>query len=229
MTSPYLPSSGMTPQHFAVFQSVAGKLNRIVVVRNTNPKSTPWIAKGYPPKPISIKSHTGKRTGKVTAANPMEVETARRAGFYVIDPDGVARRSAVESLPVKFAFGTPDQNEPGQIIHPQQQKALVGDYDLLGVIDAAAKGRNITLASVNGVALMNRTSPDVELVRTAVNGQLDQPRVMHGAQDQFAGPPEKDEGSTAFLPNGLVYELTTAAAVQQFYQLLGREFITGKY
>ncbi len=219
----------MTPQHFSAFQRVATQLSRIIVVRNTNPKSTQWIAKGYPPKPMSIKSHTSRRTGKVTAANPAEIDTAQRAGFYVIAADGTARRSATDALTKKFPAGTDEQNEAGQIIHPTQQRALVGDYDLLGVIDPEAKGRNITLHSVNGVALMNRTSPDVERVRMTVNALLDQPRIMHGAQDQYAGPPEKDDGSTAFLPNGLVYALTTAAAVQEFYNLLGRQFITGKY
>jgi Anthrax toxin LF subunit len=158
MTSPYLGSSGMTPDHFSVFQLVAGQVKLIVVVRNTNRKSTPWIAKGYPPKPISIKSHTSDKTGKVTAA----------------------------------------------------------------------KGRNITLVTSNGAVVPNRTSPDVERVRNAVNPRLDQARVMHGAQDQFAGAPDKD-GSSAFLPNGLVVELTSPQRVIEFYQLLGREFITGKY
>ena len=228
MTSPYLASSGMTPDHFGVFQLVASQLQLIIIVRNTNRKSTPWIAKGYPPKPMSIKSHTGAKTGKVTAANATEIQIAQAAGFYVLGADGIARRSPTEVLQKKFPFGTDEQNEPNQIIHPTQQRALVGDYDLLGVIDPAAKGRNITLVTSNGAIVPNRTSPYVERVRNAVNPRLDQARVMHGAQDQYAGAPDKD-GSSAFLPNGLAVELTSPQKVIEFYQLLGRQFITGKY
>jgi hypothetical protein len=104
MTSPYLGSSGMTPDHFSVFQHVAGQVKLIVVVRNTNRKSTPWIAKGYPPKPISIKSHTSDKTGKVTAANAAEIQIAQAAGFYVLGADGIARRSLTMVLQKKFPF-----------------------------------------------------------------------------------------------------------------------------
>lgn len=97
MTSPYLASSGMTPDHFGVFQLVASQLQLIIIVRNTNRKSTPWIAKGYPPKPMSIKSHTGAKTGKVTAANATEIQIAQAAGFYVLGADGIARRSPPRS------------------------------------------------------------------------------------------------------------------------------------
>jgi hypothetical protein len=223
----YVPSSGMTLAHFAVFQRVAEKENRIIVVRNTNTKSTPWIQLGYPPKPKSLEPlHTSPKTGKVTATNEEERQRARREGFYIIESDGIARRRPHEALQKRFAFNTAEMNESGQVIHPQEQKALVGDYDLMGVIDPDAKGRVLTLHSVNGVAVENRTNPDVAAVIKLLNSQMDQPRVMHGPQDlykSFRGP------CTAFLPNGLVMELTTEQKVREFYELIGRETISGTY
>jgi len=227
MTSGYIPSSGLTLAHFVVFQTVARLEHRLIVVRNTNVKSTRWIEQGYPPKPKSLEAlHTSPQTGKVTAKNETEVQRARQEGFYVIDRDGVARRKPNDALPKLFSFNTPEMNEPGQVIHPQQQRALVGDYDLMAVIDPAATGRVIALHSVGGVAVDNRTNPDVTRVINALNQRMDQPRVMHGPQDlykSFKGP------CTAFLPNGLAWELTTEQAVQQFYDTLGRQTIAGSY
>jgi hypothetical protein len=223
----YLPSSGMPRRHFDQFQLVAQELGLIIIVRNTNPKSTLWIERGYPPKPVTIKYHTSEKTGKVTAANPAEVNACRAANFYVIDADGIARRGPNDALPGSFPFGTGEQNEKGQVIDPKQKKALVGDYDLMGVVDPQAKGRNLTLVWSNGVKMYDFTSPDVDRVRMAVNARLDQPRIMHGAQDQFADFPLG--GATAFLRNGLGWELKNEQSIREFYTLLGRETIQGSY
>ena len=223
----YLPSTGMTPGHFASFQAAAQELGLIVIVRNTNPRSTPWIAKGYPPKPMTIKCHTSETTGKVTAANPAEVAECRAAGFYVIDKDGIAQRRPNDALPMRFVFHTPEMNEEGQVIDPAQKKALVGDYDLMGVVDPAAKGRCITLMWSNGVRAYDFTSPDVDRVRAAVNRRLDQPRVLHGPQDLFADFPKG--GAAAFLPNGFVWELKDQQSIRGFYELINRQTIAGSY
>ena len=47
---------GIARAHFEVFKQVARESNRTILVRLTNPRSTPWIERGYPPKPISIKA-----------------------------------------------------------------------------------------------------------------------------------------------------------------------------
>jgi hypothetical protein len=223
----YLPSSGMPSTHFDQFLFAAEKTGLIIIVRDTNPRSKFWIELGYPPKPKEVKCHTSKKTGKVTAVNPEQVAACRRANFYVIDADGIARRGPNDALSKKFPFGTGDQNEPGQVIDPRTNKALVGDYDLMGVVDPQAKGRNITLVWMNGIRVTDFTSPDVERVRAIINPRLDQPRVMHGAQDQFADFPEG--GATAFFPNGLTWELKNGDSIRGFYELLGRETIKGTY
>jgi hypothetical protein len=223
----YLPSSGITAAHFPVFQHVAQQLNRIIVVRNTNTKSTAWIAQGYPPKPKNLEFlHTSEKTGKVIVQDENEKRRVRQLGFYVIDADGIARRKPQEALEKKFPLNTLEMNEPGQVIDPLRKLALVGDYDLMGVIDPDAKGRVLTLHSVNGVEVSNRTNPDVDRVINALNSRMDQPRVMHGPQDlykSFRGP------CTAFLPNGTVRELSTEQKVREFYQSIGRTTITGTY
>lgn len=224
----YVPASGITPAHFGVFQRVASQLNRIIIVRNTNTKSTHWIELGYPPKPKSLEAlHTSDKTGKVTALNESERQLARMHGFYVLEADGLARRSRTEALIKRFPMNTPDMNEPGQVIHPQQHKALVGDYDLQAVIDPAAKGRIIALATTNyGEAVANRTNPDVDRVIQALNAGMDQPRVMHGPHDLY----KSFKGAcTAFMPNGLAHQLTTESAVREFYDLIGRQTMEGSY
>jgi hypothetical protein len=223
----YLPSTGMPPDHFTSFQAAAQELGLIIIVRNTNQKSRQWIEKGYPPKPMTIKCHTSSKTGKVTATTPAEVAQCRAAGFYVLDSDGVARRARNDALPMQFPFNTPEMNEEGQVIDPVQKKALVGDYDLMGVVDPAAPGRNLVLVASNGIRMSNLISPDVEKARAAVNRRLDQPRVMHGAQDQFGGFVES--GAAAFFPNGLVWELKDGESVRGFYDLIKRQPITGSY
>jgi hypothetical protein len=225
----YILSSGMTRAHFDVFQRVAHKAdeNRIIVVRNTNTKSTHWIQMGYPPKPKSLEPlHTSAKTGKVTATNEEERKMARDEGFFVIDNDGIARLEPGVALPKRFPFNTTEMNEPGQVIHPKQMKALVGDYDLMGIIDPDAKGRVLVLHSVNGVTVKNRSNPDVDAVMNKLNSQMDQPRVMHGPQDLYKG---FKGACTAFLTEGEPVELKTEGKVKEFYSQIGRQTITGTY
>jgi hypothetical protein len=223
----YVPSSGITIQHFAAFQRVAQQLNRIIVVRNTNSKSTFWINQGYPPKPKKLEFlHTSDRTGKVTVLNEEEARRVRQEGFYVVDKDGFARRKPNEALQKRFPCGTADMNEPGQVIDPNSQRALVGDYDLMGVIDPDAKGRVIALHSSHGMEVENRSNPDVNRVIDALNSQMDQPRVMHGPQDLYKG---FRGACTAFMPNGLTWELSNEQKVKEFYASIGRETIAGSY
>jgi hypothetical protein len=224
----YIAESGIAFTHYGVFEQVAHALNRVIVVRNTNTLSTPWIDLGYPPKPRSIKIHTSHQTGKVTCVSADEIQKARAAGFYVIDADGFGRNAAGGALPMRFNLAdTTEKNEPGQVIHPEQHKALVGDYDLLAVIDPLAPGRNIVLAAASGEAVEDRLGPEVARVMDAVNPRLDQPRVMHGAHDQFDDLP--DGGSTSFFPDGSSMLLWNRDQTANFYAFIGRETIRGSY
>lgn len=213
--------AGMLPAHFQAVLRVAREQNMIIAFRNTNPLARRWIELGFPGKPMSVKVKSSRTTGIVTATTPAEVQAARFAGFYVVDPDGVARIAPARSLPLK------DVNwpvEPGQVIHPDKLKPLVGDYDLLGVIDPTAPGRNIVLAAENGKLVADRTNPIVRRVAAAINAQLDQPRVLHGAWDSFddAG---KAGGATVFFPDGTVLELNRSEFVAAWYAWMGRKSV----
>jgi hypothetical protein len=213
--------AGMLPAHFQAVLRVAREQKMIIAFRNTNPLARKWIELGFPGKPMSVKIKSSRTTGIVTATTPEEIRAARFAGFYVVDSDGVARIAPALSLPLK------DVNWPvekGQVIHPDQLKPLVGDYDLLGVIDPTAPGRNIVLASENGVEVADRTNPIVKRVAAAINAQLDQPRVLHGAWDSFddAG---KAGGATVFFPDGTVLELNRSEFVAAWYQWMGRQSV----
>lgn len=210
---------GMTPTHFRIFQQVAKLHHRIIAVRHTNVASTKWIELGYPAKPIAIKAHTSKTTGIVTAANADEVMAARTFNYYVVDADGIARNATGQAL--KLPPRTEWPLEPGQIIDGRQMKPLVGDYDLLGVIDPGAKGRNIVLAADRGETLFNWTNPENTRIAKALNDAMDQPRVLHGAHDGFAAV-DSAGSATVFFPDGFVLELPTAEAVAQFYRQIGR-------
>src|SRR2546423_508887 len=82
---------GITPNHFNLFRTVAQESERIIAMRNTNIKSTPWIERGFPAKPMSIKLHTSAETGIVTAVDAAETQAARSKGFFVVDDDLVPR------------------------------------------------------------------------------------------------------------------------------------------
>jgi hypothetical protein len=228
--SAFIPQTGMTQGHFGAFKAAAKEADVIAVVRNTNPASAKLIEKGCPGKPLHFKFHTSDRTGVVMAETADDIRKAHQHGYFIVDPDGVARRTvirngkeAVEEMRLQNPFW---QLEKGQVIDPKLKKPVVGDYDLMGVIDPKAPGRNIALHASKGKTPDDISSPIVDRFAGVVNSKMDMPRVLHGAQDQFAG---FRKGATAFLPDGTVKYLPDEAAVKQFYESIGRETIKGAY
>lgn len=227
----FIPETGMPINHFRAFQEAAKEANAIAVVRNTNNASVKLIEAGCPGKPMFFKFHTSDSTGIVMAKTPQDVVKAWAHDHFVVGDDLIARRTIVrqgrrvnDQIDLRNAFW---KVEKGQVIDPVLKKPLVGDYDLMGVIDPSATGRNIALAATKeGGAVQNVTSPIVKKFSDAVNGKLDRPRVLHGAQDQFAG---FRKGATAFHPDGTVTYLPDEAAVKQFYDSIGRQTIKGSY
>ena len=235
--------SGMTPGHFGVFERVAKQENLIIAVRNTNPLSTPLIARGFPAKPMAIKAKTSKTNGIVTIENGLYTETwdgvvtlkhktadgkdhlaaAFDNGYAVVDQFGVPRIKNGEILDLPSNPGWSVQ--PGQIIDTRQKRPLVGEYDLLGVIDPENPSRNLALAVDNKVLLENWTNPQTKRVAATINGQMDQPRVMHGGHDQYSGANldlSDADGSTVFMPNGEIIPLLTGEDVAAFYNGINR-------
>jgi len=225
--------SGMTQMHFRIFQFVAQQENLIIAVRNTNVKSTPLIQRGFPAKPMAIKAKTSKTTGIVTVDHATKEgrafrKAAHENGYAVVDPDGVAktRWGGVLELSEKPGWDL----EPGQIIDTRQKKPLVGDYDLLGIIDPKNPTPNIAQATQDGVTLQNWTNPRTREIAARLNRGMDQPRVMHGGHDQWRGAKldlSDAGGSTVFTPDGEVFTLNTGEDVAAFYAGLKRRGLGG--
>lgn len=212
--------SGMTKTHMEVFRQTAKETEMIIAVRDTNRRSTQWIERGFPAKPKSISAHTDSVQGIVKAMSMDEIAQARIAKFYVVDADMIPRNSKGEVLKWQ---GVPEWKvEPGQIIDPLKKKPLVGDYDLLGVIDPTAKRRNLVLATKNGKPVDDFTNPKTNMVVQELNNKLDQPRVMHGSHDGFDALPNKG-GATIYFPDGRVVYLENPRDVAAFYKSIGRE------
>ena len=223
--------AGMTFKHFEAFLRVADDMKQVIAVRFTNPNSLQWIKKGFPAKPMEIKIKTNSQTGIVTATNADEIAKARQAGYMVVDPDGVARGPFGRTADLRGKTEWPV--EPGQVVHPEHGKPLVGDYDLLSVIDPTAPGRNIALATNRGEAVANRTNPIIDRVRRAVNDLIGEERVMHGAHDSFgdlkSAASKPGDGSIVFMPDNKYMLLETLEDIENFYRAIGRQTIRGKY
>lgn len=222
---------GMTNKHFNAFIEAAKETRLIVAVRNTNRLSTPLIERGFPPKPMQIKIKTSKTTGIVTAANPKDVDEAFAGGFHVVDAHGVIRNAAGEAIKLPVSADWP--LESGQVIHPTQLKPLVGDYDLLSVIDPNAPGRNLVLAASDGQILDNWSNPLIKRVAEAVNQRLDQARVMHGAHDGFRkGSPDfsdLNDGATVFFPDGTTSNLASPSEIRAFFRAMNRKTVSDEH
>jgi hypothetical protein len=212
--------AGMTFSHYNAFASAATKMNRIIAVRMTNPASLPWIRQGFPAKPLGVHWHTSKATGIVTAVSPADIAAAKKMGYYVVDSKGVPRNAAGSPLQLPAKPGWPV--EAGQIIDPDVLKPVVGDYDLLDVIDPSAWDELMIVWSEGGTPLLNKTNPEIEQIKDMINGAIGvRARVMHGpwaAVDDVA-----DAGDSLFFyPDGSVVPFT-AAEVKALYFAIGRK------
>jgi hypothetical protein len=121
--------------------------------------------------------------------------------------------------------------EPGQLIDGKLKKPLVADYDIMGVIDPKNPGQNIVTVSNNGVTVKDAISPMVRMVKDLLNQLFGRRRVMHGAQDQFAG---FRGGATAFFPqrqfpNRQPLFMPDELAVEVFYDAIKRQTRVGVY
>ncbi|MCA9139201.1 MAG: hypothetical protein KDB00_20650 [Planctomycetales bacterium] len=232
--------AGMPPNHFRAFLRAAANPNRprIIMVRQTNPKSVRWIQKGFPAKPKEIKMKTSKQTGIVTCDNTAEVAKARmttRSGsnqqYYTVDRGRhTATNGKGESINLQDADWPV---EPGQVIDPVSKKPLVGDYDLMAVIDPNAKGRNLALAVDNtanaragkpkGTLTDDFTNTDIKKVAADINKQLDQDRVLHGSQEAFDSLDNlaSDELVVGFFPDGQAVSFNREG-LKTFYESIGR-------
>lgn len=226
----FIPDAGMTTTHFQAFKAAAQEKQLIAVVRNTNVNSTRLIEQGCPGKPLHFKFNTDSRTGILIAKDPADIHMAHSHGYFVVGKDGVARRTVSKGGQIKLESLEIDDQfwklAEGQVIDPKLKKPVVGDYDLMGIIDPKSPGQNISLAARSGRRVQNVSNPVVDDFAKSVNDKMDMDRVLHGAQDQFG---DFRKGAIAFFPDGRVHFMRDEESVEAFYKLLGRETAKGSY
>lgn len=216
----YGPVTGTTPKHHQA----------LIDGRHTNPKSIPLTEKGCPGKPEDLEFiNTSPQTGMVTANTAKEVTQAKQLGYFVVEEGRTARRIVRrgndyvhEDMTVPPSFW---KLEKGLVIDPATRKPAVGDYDLMGVIDPKAPGRDIGLVASDGGLVTDVTNPLVKRA-AAVNGKIEIDRVLHGAQDMYEG---FRKGASAYHPDGTVRHFPTEDGVKAYYESIGRQTRAGRY
>lgn len=229
--------AGMPTRHFGVFRKVSQDTNKIILVRQTNPKSVRWIEKGYPGKPKELEPFkTSASQHGLTRAKPgtNEIENAaniihKDSGkkFYVVDRN---RRTATDGDGNTIDLSDAEWPlEHGQIISPASQKPFPGDYDLMGVVNPSNTGQNLALVSSNKKMLSNFTNTVVDEVSRLVNRGIGEKRVLHGPEEAYGNWDriKPDDVIVAFFPDGRTTALNRSALIE-LYEQLGRRLLDMK-
>ncbi len=227
--------AGMLTQHAELFLAVAKLKKKIIAVRWTNRLSLPWIKKKYPAKPKGIDAKTSRETGIVTVAShgPKRAEELKQAydmGYYVVELVGqrlVAKNKAGATLmlPAKTEW----KLAAGQIIDQKKMKPLVGDYDIMAVVDPKNPTPNLTIEeAITG----NSTNPATREIRQLFNKLAKDDRVMHGAHDSYGSIESAGAGQIVFDGvTGEVRLLRTIDETKEYYRVVlkGRQTRKGSY
>ncbi len=232
----YDPRMGIPQEHFTAMVEAAKEAGVIAIFRSNKKAAIELIRKGAHGKPMWAKFKTSAETGVLTASNFGEVAAANMNGHFVVAAEDVANGVARKTTTVggktvtefvKLKTHPHWKVQPGQVVakdgHP-----IVGDYDLLGVAPIKSPGRNISSVP-DDIAYGDWTGPDVRKYLAAVNkkGRLDEPRVLHGAQDQYGGNPKymglTDDTAYAVFPDGRSFVMEGRSAQQAFYDAMGRQ------
>lgn len=225
----YDPRMGIPEEHLDAMIAAAREANVIPIFRANKAAAIPLIRKGAHGKPMWAKFKTSAETGVLTAKEEADVLLAYANGHFVVGADGVARRIVTrggkqveEVMKIKNPFWTVKE---GQVLAPDG-KPIVGDYDLLGVAPLHSPGRSVALVPEN-TAAGDWSGPDVKKFLGEVNRRMDEPRVLHGAQDQYGGIAKymglTDDTAYAVLPDGRTVILEGRKAQEEFYEAIGRQ------
>lgn len=225
------PGMGIPAKHFDAMAAAAKETDMILVFRANKQTAVPWIEKGAPGKPFFFKFKSDPQTGILTATAKEDIALVYQKGYYTVVDGKTAQRvvmkggkETTETIAIDNPFWP---MKPGQVIDPKLRKPVVGDYDMLGAVPMKSKGRNISVVPDDPVK-GNWIGPDVEKAAKAVNKRLDQPRVLHGAQDQ-SKMGLSDDVAYAVYPDGKVIMMQGRADQEAFYAMIGRQTGAGSY
>ena len=226
------PGMGIPPGHFDAIAAAAKETDCILIFRANKATALPLIERGAPGKPFFFKFKSDPQTGVLTATTKEHFDLVYEHGYYTVVSSNMAQRvvkkggrEVTETIPLNNTFWTV---KPGQVIDPKLHKPVVGDYDMLGAVPMKSKGSNVSLVPkdpING----DWSGPVAERAAKAVNKRLDQPRVLHGAQDQHFRMGLSDDAAYAVFPDGSVHMMADKAAQEAFYKYLGRQTGAGRY
>jgi hypothetical protein len=95
LTRGHDPRMGIPESHFKAMVEAAGEVDSILIFRANKQAAVELIRRGAPGKPKFFEFKTSPRTGVLTTTSPDEVKIAWRHEYFVVDADGVARRTVV--------------------------------------------------------------------------------------------------------------------------------------
>jgi len=212
----YDPRFGIARNHWIVFQNTAARMNKIIMVRKGNESAIPWIAKGFPAKPIELKIKVDGQIGLLLATQ-QDRPSVLNTGHFLVSKSGqdfvVERKSgppvplADVAPPLSGACGSSSWAQPGLVLDCDSGLPFTSDYDIGAVIDLDDPRWGRTHLSEPQAGTPNLTSRFVQpiidrlnslmMAGTCVSGQK---RIPHGTQAQFGqGSPMNAPGETVLL------------------------------
>lgn len=229
---------GIPEEHLKPMIEAAKETGVIAIFRANKKIAIPLIRKGAHGKPPWAKPpwKTDPNTGILAATDPAKIKTVHENGHFVAAGDGYAYRNVPgQTVPQKIKVDEKFASDvkAGHVL-ASDGKPLVGDYDLLGVAPVNSPGSNVSLVP-DDLEYGDWNGPWVKKYSEAVNrkGRLDEPRVLHGAQDAYGGKPEHmgltDDTAYAVFPDGTTHVMEGRKAQELFYEALGRQTAAGKY
>jgi len=235
----YDPVMGIPQADFEKMVAAAQEANGIAVFRANKQAAIPLIEQGAHPKPKYYNAFkTSAETGVLTASKPADILTVYQHGDYVVADDLIPRRTIAvdgKSVTQELKLDRPYWKlEKGQVIKPDGIP-IVGDYDLLGFLPNESKGRVIAGVHkdyVRDSLKVDWSGPDVQRYQAAVNAKFDQPRVLHGAQDQFVHSQFgglTNDVAYAVYGDGSAVILQGRQGQEAFYGAYNRQTAMGSY
>jgi hypothetical protein len=196
-------------------------------VRGGKEASIPWIERGFPGKPLALKTKVDPALGLLVARDAHDRAQAQEAGHFVVTRGGtglqLAGARATASLPSGPMMAV--WAREGVVVDGVRRMPFTSDYDLAAVLPVDfAYGRDLGQQRLDGSV----TSPWAEQLRHDLNRAFGSERFRHGPQAQYdqrlANAPDRSEWIVAFAPSRDVYATTTPLGVgeqtMQFRDLL---------
>jgi hypothetical protein len=203
---------GILRSHWNDLVQFARERGYVVALRTGKRAALPWIQRGFPAKPLALKTKVCPETGLLIARSEADRQQAQGAGFPVLTPTGPNAREYIAQLQggrtafagQTFGSSSHDWARDGLIMDPVRRLPFTSDYDLAAVVDTEQLDYEGTYMSRAGMA--NSTNVLVASVAGELNRRFGSPRIVHGSQAQYSGGMGHGDDDTVliFHPDGFV-------------------------